>query len=163
VLDDTDASHVLYDIDAVDEPAETAKLAAGVRARVRAANQLLAATDLRPTTACDVRTSPANDGDLGAFECAPSQQLTCGALVAERRGDVLSWRVGTETGATKLGWSIAPMSVGDGPPKEMVTCIEEAHFDPVAARIAARIEHACKGGGGDACVLPDEWRVAALR
>jgi hypothetical protein len=169
VLDDAEASHVLNDIDQIDQPPFTSALAVRVRAHVREANRVLATAELRPTTACRLDSPPAaaaddeRASDVGAFGCTHPQRLTCGALVAELRGDELVWRVGAETGATKLGWSVAPMTIGDGPPKPMRTCIEEAHFDPTGRRIAARIDHACEHGGGDACLLRAEWHAVALR
>lgn len=163
VLDDRDASRVLYETDASEEPARTVELAAGVRARTKDANRVLSSAGLRPTTPCRVRPLGSDPREVGAFGCAPAQELSCGVLAAELHGDALSWQVGTERGTQQLDWKIPPMEIGDGPPKEMVTCIEEAHFDPASAHLAARIEHSCKGGGGDACLLPDEWRVVALR
>src|SRR5262249_36320647 len=125
VLDDRDASHVLYEVDAPDEATETAKLAKGVRARAREANDVLAASDLRPMVACTIQSNE------GGAACSHPQRLTCGELGAELSGDALAWHVGGKAGTTKLGWSVAPMTIGDGPPKQMVTCLKEAHFDPV--------------------------------
>jgi hypothetical protein len=157
VLDAGDASHVVYDIDDARVPAETAKLAAGVRSRTLDANRALAASDLRAMVRCQLR---APEGGVG---CVHPQRLTCGDLEADLRGDVLSWRRGGEAGSTDPGWRIPPMTIGSGPPKEMVTCIQEAHLDPATLRIAARIEQSCEGGGSDACFLPDAWRAVSLR
>ena len=38
-----------------------------------------------------------------------------------------------------------------------------ASFILAAGTLAARIEHSCKGGGSDACFLPDEWRTVLVR
>jgi hypothetical protein len=155
VLDDSDASYVLYEADSPEEAAEA--VAEGVRAQTREANRILGAIELAPTLTCDVERNE------GGFGCEHPQRIRCGALALELDGDVLAWRMGRESGTTKLGWEIAPMVIGDGPPKEIVTCVEEGHFDPLAMRLAARIEHHCKGGGGDACFLADEWRAVAVR
>ncbi len=149
VLGGSEASHVLYEIDEPDQPAAMAILVPKVRARTDGVNALLASKRLRPTIACTVQSPKAGVG------CVHPQRLTCGAHTFELDRD----RIGDQS----LGWTPAPMSIGDGPPKEMVTCIEEAHLDERRMRLVARIETSCKGGGSDACYLSPEWRVVNLR
>jgi hypothetical protein len=157
ILDAGESSHVLYDIDEKDEPGETKKLAEAVSARTEEANRILSTMRLSPMVGCTIQSPDAG------YACAHPQRLTCGSVTLELRNDRLSWRNGTQGGMTHLHWRIAPMQIGDGPPKEMVTCIHEAHLDTSGMRLAARIEQSCKGGGGDACFLPDEWRAVVIR
>lgn len=60
-------------------------------------------------------------------------------------------------------WEMAPQAIGDGPPKAMVTLLDEAHYDPETKRLAVRIEHRCKEPGSDACFLPESWHVVDTR
>lgn len=153
VLAPSEASHVLYELD--DAPEVRTALAATVRTRTRTANAVLAAGELRPTIACAVQ--PIANG-----RCAHPQRFTCGSVSGDLSGDRVVWRDGDETSSMATGWTLAPMTIGDGPPKEMITCLTEAHLDPVTHVLAARIEQSCKGGGSDACYYPEEWRAVAL-
>jgi hypothetical protein len=91
------------------------------------------------------------------------QRLVCSELSAELRGDTLHWDLGAKKGATVLGWGVAPMEIGEGPPKEMLTCMDEAHLDRQTMQIVAQVTTYCKEPGGDACMMPSGWRVISLR
>ncbi len=160
VLDKFAASSLLYDDDP--QPGAAQKIAAralalaeGVQERTRDANEMLGSLELRPTLPCAVQRRPE--------WCAHPQRLACSQLSAELQGDQLRWRLGAETRETVLGWGVAPMQIGDGPPKEIITCIEEAHWDPETSLIVARVWDSCKERGGDVCVGESKWRVIPLR
>jgi hypothetical protein len=158
VLDKEVATGLMYDDDPDGAQRITASarvLAEGVRERTRDANEMLGSLDLRPIIPCQVQRMPE--------WCAHPQRLVCSKLSAELQGDKLRWRLGTETNETILGWGVAPMKIGDGPPKDMIACIEEAHFDPERGLIVARAWDSCKERGGDACVGESTWRVISLR
>jgi hypothetical protein len=157
LLGQSEASHVLYEVDDVTGPREMAKLAERVRAQTREANRVLGATSLRAIVACTLQSPKGNVG------CVHPQAVTCGALVAELRDDTLTWRMNTQSGSKKLGWRVAPMQIGEGAKREMITCVQEAHFDPVSMGLVTFVETSCRGGGSDACYFPEEWRGVALK
>jgi hypothetical protein len=159
VLDEGYADELMHD----DEPnreqriaASVLALAEGVRARTRDANDMLNSLDLHPTIPCKVQRK-------GWYRCDHPQWLVCSKLSAKLQGDKLRWRLGTETGETVLGWGVAPMAIGDGPASEIITCIEEAHFDPEKSLIVALAWDVCKEPGGDACLGDSTWRVVSIR
>ncbi len=95
--------------------------------------------------------------------CGHPQRLVCSELSGELRGDTLHWGEGGNQGEAVLGWGVAPMEIGDGPPKEMLTCIDEAHFDRQTMQIVAQVTTYCKEPGSDACMIASGWRVISLR
>ena len=129
------------------------QIAAGVRDETRAANTALAGRPLRPLDACHL---PA---DAPTTFCTHPQKVICGERTFELDDDALRWG----DGSVRTGWEIPPMEIGDGPPKKMVACIEEAHLDVVTMQIAIRFHQVCEGGGSDACILGDEWRALGLK
>jgi len=151
ILEDAESLGVLYEMeDPAEEARATADLAGRVRARTRAASRALEARDLRPLEPCRLAAGE-------ALFCTHPQRVVCGKTEFELDGDVLRG----PASAVHTGWQLPSMEIGDGPPKTMLACIEEAHFDPVTRQLAVRLDHVCRGGGGDACILPDEWHVVA--
>lgn len=132
VLEERELSDAVYD---VGTPEASTALAATVRTRLAEANRKLAAMELRPLVACKVR------------EATPPR-VTCGSME-------------TELDEAALGWSIAPVEIADAP-RKMVTHVFEAYWDPQTRQLAALVDHRCVEMLGDACFLPEEWRVARL-
>lgn len=150
LLEPSEASRVLYDLDGPVAEAETKKLLERVRTRTMQANGVLSKTTLRSMKECRPEKYQ------GA--CTHPQRVDCDGQEVVLEGDELSYD-GTKTG---LGWGVGPMPIGNGP-KVMLTCIQAAYFDRATRSFAAQIEHACEGGGSDACFLQSQWRVATLR
>ncbi len=158
VLDKSVATDIMYD-DHTQPDALAARaraLADGVRERTRDANEMLASLELRPIVRCNVQRM--------TEWCTHPQRLVCSKHSGELQGDKLHWHLGTETHEVVLGWGVAPMMIGgDGPAKEIITCIEEAYLDPEHNLIVARAWDSCKERAGDVCMGESKWRVITLR